>query len=259
MKKNVSTALSWIFIGTCLFLSVGMGFGVGSLLMLVAAVLALPLQPVRGLWDKVLPVSNEEETSKKWWQRKSKKAQEKTSGNKRLKPLIIATLFIIAFSIGAASMEIDNTHIKDASVSSQSSLINNGSTPEPVDEYPETKPQKNNEPEATTLIPEINSETQSAAGTEITSSTPSDPPSVIETQFDIANVPAFSGKPYFVVNNNTPYFSSADYTTTSFEQYSELDRLGRCGVAFACVGQDLIANRGTGQYWISQADGLAYD
>ena len=58
--------------------------------------------------------------------------------------------------------------------------------------------------------------------------------------FSLANVPAYSGKAYVAINNNEPFFSQADYTTQSFERYCELDALGRCGVAFANVGQDIM-------------------
>lgn len=37
-----------------------------------------------------------------------------------------------------------------------------------------------------------------------------------------------------------PDFSGFEATTTSFEDYSALDRLGRCGAATACIGQDLM-------------------
>lgn len=37
-----------------------------------------------------------------------------------------------------------------------------------------------------------------------------------------------------------PDFSGFEATSVSFEDYSELDRLGRCGVATACIGQDLM-------------------
>ncbi len=47
-------------------------------------------------------------------------------------------------------------------------------------------------------------------------------------------------EPYMIVNENVPSFSKAEITTESFEQYAELDELGRCGTAFACVGQDLM-------------------
>ena len=53
--------------------------------------------------------------------------------------------------------------------------------------------------------------------------------------FNTADVPAYSGKPYTAVNNNEPYFTSDNLTTEAFENYSELDALGRCGVAYANV------------------------
>ncbi len=59
-------------------------------------------------------------------------------------------------------------------------------------------------------------------------------------------VPAYSGTPYAAVNGNVPFFSDEDLTTESFESYSELDRLGRCGTAFACVGQDLMPTEARG-------------
>ena len=45
---------------------------------------------------------------------------------------------------------------------------------------------------------------------------------------------------YTSVNGNVPYFAAAELTTTSFETYSDLDTLGRCGVTYACIGQDLM-------------------
>ena len=53
--------------------------------------------------------------------------------------------------------------------------------------------------------------------------------------FNAADVPAYSGEPYTAVNNNEPYFTSDNLTTEAFEKYSELDALGRCGVAYANV------------------------
>lgn len=53
--------------------------------------------------------------------------------------------------------------------------------------------------------------------------------------FNAADVPAYSVEPYTAVNNNEPYFTSDNLTTEAFENYSELDALGRCGVAYANV------------------------
>lgn len=56
----------------------------------------------------------------------------------------------------------------------------------------------------------------------------------------LEDVPAFSGAPYVEVDGNQPAFSEAERTAESFETYSALDELGRCGPAFACIGQDLM-------------------
>lgn len=65
-------------------------------------------------------------------------------------------------------------------------------------------------------------------------------PSALVSGFNIRSVPQFSGTPYYVVNNNVPYFKSDECTTNSYEHYSELDSLGRCGVAIASLGRDLM-------------------
>jgi DNA-entry nuclease len=56
-----------------------------------------------------------------------------------------------------------------------------------------------------------------------------------QTSFDLASIPPFSKKPYVVINNNIPSFPDKDRTTKSFESYSKLDSLGRCGPAYANV------------------------
>ena len=57
---------------------------------------------------------------------------------------------------------------------------------------------------------------------------------------DLNNIPQFANKPYVVINNNKPGFNESDKKAVSFEKYSPLDSKGRCGVAFACVGKDLM-------------------
>ena len=58
----------------------------------------------------------------------------------------------------------------------------------------------------------------------------------------VPNVKAlkFDGNAYVTLNNNTPYFSASDLTTTSYEYYSPFDSLGRCGITVACLGTDLM-------------------
>ena len=58
--------------------------------------------------------------------------------------------------------------------------------------------------------------------------------------FDLASIPEYSDNAYVVLNNNVPDFDESDYTTESFEEYSELDSLGRCGVAFANICKETM-------------------
>ncbi len=58
---------------------------------------------------------------------------------------------------------------------------------------------------------------------------------------DPKNLPSFDGETaYVAINNNIPYFTQDELTTKSYEKYSNLDKLGRCGVAMACVGRDIM-------------------
>ncbi len=45
---------------------------------------------------------------------------------------------------------------------------------------------------------------------------------------------------FITVNENVPQFEENEITTESFETYSDLDDLGRCGPAIACIGKDLM-------------------
>lgn len=61
------------------------------------------------------------------------------------------------------------------------------------------------------------------------------------TDGSVVDVEEFqSDTPWITLNGNIPEFTEADLTTEAFETYSELDELGRCGVAYANVGQELM-------------------
>lgn len=57
----------------------------------------------------------------------------------------------------------------------------------------------------------------------------------------LQDIPDFSGDPYVTLQENLPAFTDKEkQTRTSFETYAPLDDLGRCGVCYACIGQDLM-------------------
>lgn len=69
---------------------------------------------------------------------------------------------------------------------------------------------------------------------------------VEESSFDYNSVSAYSGEAYVAVNNNTPFFRESEITAVSFEEFSELDVLNRCGMVWASVGQDLMPSEERG-------------
>ena len=60
-------------------------------------------------------------------------------------------------------------------------------------------------------------------------------------------IPDYSGVPFVIINNNIPFFDENDYAKETFESYSKLDSLGRCGVAYANVSRELMPTEERGK------------
>lgn len=70
----------------------------------------------------------------------------------------------------------------------------------------------------------------------------------IQKSFNLDDIPEFDGKtPYVIINNNEPNFPEEDFNSNSFEKYSELDSLGRCGVAYANVSKETMPTEARGE------------
>lgn len=125
----------------------------------------------------------------------------------------------IAAALLAASMIFSLAGCSEGATSSSESISSSAvesvvaSTPEPT-EAPTTTP------------------------TSVPTATPEPTPEPVKVT--LADIPAYSGEPYVAINDNVPYFSDAEVTATSFEDYSPLDSLGRCGVAYSCVGTETM-------------------
>lgn len=57
---------------------------------------------------------------------------------------------------------------------------------------------------------------------------------------DPSTLPTFSGTAWTSVNNNQPNFNTTELTISGYEKYSSLDSLGRCGVALASCGKEIM-------------------
>ncbi len=61
---------------------------------------------------------------------------------------------------------------------------------------------------------------------------------------NLNDIPEYTNSPYVEINNNIPSFTKDDYTTKPFETYSDLDSLGRCGVAYANICKEIMPAQG---------------
>lgn len=80
--------------------------------------------------------------------------------------------------------------------------------------------------------------------------------------YELQNIPDYSKEAYVIINNNEPNFDENYLTTTSFEKYSELDYLGRCGSAFANISIDTMPTEERGSIGMIKPSGwhtIKYD
>lgn len=90
--------------------------------------------------------------------------------------------------------------------------------------------------QVTTAAPTTTVDTSDTVTT-VTTDAVTAPTNVAET---LAAIPEYDGEPFVMINDNEPFFTKDELSETSFEDYSPLDLLGRCGVATACVGKDIM-------------------
>ena len=62
----------------------------------------------------------------------------------------------------------------------------------------------------------------------------------ISEYYSLSDIPEYSGKPYIEINGNIPLLTIDESAYTSYEEYAPLDYLGRCGVAIASIGTDIM-------------------
>ena len=79
------------------------------------------------------------------------------------------------------------------------------------------------------------------------------------TPISLDNIPTYSGDAYVKINGNIPFFESDEYTTESFESYTALDALGRCGVAYACIGVEIMPTEDRESISSVKPSGWTYD
>lgn len=71
----------------------------------------------------------------------------------------------------------------------------------------------------------------------------------------LGDVPEYSGSPYVIINDNKPTFEKEEMTESAFESYSELDSLGRCGIAYANIGKEIMPTEERGKIGMVKPSG----
>lgn len=230
MKKGALIA-QWVFavlFGICVL---GNGLHWTSLPLLLATLLMLPIDKIRKVLNGI-----------------------------KLKNWLIITLAVILFFFGImcspTSNENDNPNdnpsYSDGITTDDDNPTSDSSTTPPLS----SEDDNSTENPSGTDNSETDNNTSDSNETEDTNDNPTDlpneggtppqdqaPSSVgngIATPVNPATLPIYSGSPYVIVNNNIPSFSQSELTIVGYEKYSNLDSLGRCGVAIASCGKEIM-------------------
>ena len=103
VKQIVLSVALWIFVTFCLIMAIGMPFGIGTVLMLLTAVMAMPIVPVRKVWDVFFGVLPQKK--RKLFSSKKKQEEKRKVHSKQTKRLIIAVFFLFGFVFSMAATE----------------------------------------------------------------------------------------------------------------------------------------------------------
>lgn len=198
--KVVGKIVQWFFVAFFLMFILVSGVHISSLFFLLGAVLMMPIKPLRDLLKKI--------KIKSWLAILLSVA------------VVFTGIMLTPVDTGSPYDYIDDT---DYSVSEFN--------------YTETTTQE------TTVK-------QTEKPTEVPTKPPTEPPTEKPTEevvgsgkaekVNVSDIPEYSGTAYTVINNNIPNFSASELTTKGYEKYSSLDSKGRCGVAIASCGTEIM-------------------
>ena len=219
--KVTKKVLFWIL---AVFLAIG-GLtyipNIGGFLLLLSAIMLVPIGKLQELINGAFGSAF----------KKSKKPQ-------RIKGWIIALVAFLGFAFSGESTEPSET--PDSIPISIEQSVDETHSPEVEDSTTEIVSSPTPAPSATPAPTPTPTPIPTPAPTESVTITPTNTNPANSNPVSLASIPAFSGNPYVAVNGNQPNFQEADLSTVSYEYYSALDSLGRCGYTVACIGQDIM-------------------
>ena len=201
--KKTSKIIQWIFTAIFGICTLANGFHISTFLLLLATLMLMPIEPIRKfLKDKI-----------------------------KIKSGLAITLAVIIFFVGILTSPVSESSPDISDNSSVSSITESdtGSKDEVTSsEISSNESTASNNSSSNVSSSNSEDEVSSSVGTgNATAVKPSD-------------IPAYSGKPYAIINNNIPNFTAAELTQKGYEKYSPLDSLGRTQMAVASVGKDTM-------------------
>lgn len=205
VKTKGKTIALWTAAVFCLFAALLYRSGISCLFFLLCGVFCMPIPPMKKLWT--------------WFGK---------SGKKWITPTIGAVLFVIAALLAPQSPAISPSY-GDQAVAGL-----------PLQEQKTSESAEEGTSKNTSDLT-FDGETGGDSGASVPSA-PSDPSVIADDRAfsDWSSIPVYSGSAYVAVNGNVPLFGDVSSYPASFETYSELDRLDRCGVAFSAVGKETM-------------------
>ena len=211
MKKKLRIG-AWLF---SIFLFTGALVympSVSSFIFLALGIVNLPIKAMDSLWDRLL------------------------KGKRNIKVIIVAVIFFIGCTIAPTLETETNKDLPPIETETVTEITTETETAQSTEEQNATE--VNTEKETTGKKEET--ETKDIESHIDDGSKPLD-------NISLDSIPAYDSAPYVVINNNNPFFTDEELTTTAFEEYSELDSLGRCGVAYANVCKEIMPTEKRGE------------
>ncbi|MBO4910159.1 MAG: DNA/RNA non-specific endonuclease [Lachnospiraceae bacterium] len=162
--------------------------------------------------------------------------------------IFISTVFLAATLLSCANSanDVANDNHSDSLVADTDSDSDSNISPDTdSNSISDTSTSDTSTSDTPTPAMPDNTSTQADTTPQPTTSQDPTPPASYITATDI---PAYSGAAYVELNGNQPDFTDEEKKSTEpFEYYSDLDSLGRCGVAFANVCVDLMPTEPRGE------------
>ena len=221
-KRKKSITIQWSVSVLLILFGLLAAPSVSMVFFFLAGAATMPIELIKKLWSKI-PIKGN------WF-----------------KPTIIAIVACIALGglpSATANKDANSSVIEETTeqkVSSESTeketepIVSNTS----VAIEPETETEPKQEPEQKVVTPTEKEDTQiEKTDTQVAKT---DELTVSSVEISLSDIPVYSGNAYVEINGNVPYFNDSELITTAFENYSNLDSLGRCGIAYANICKDIM-------------------